>query len=78
MSFVPWNKTKWAKHNVEQGLRYSEICPGVTVGEHSESLAMFLLKDSPADNAYTLALAVLTDSILNDFYEAGYDNPLGE
>lgn len=35
------NEIKWAEANAEIGLKHNEICPGLTVKEHAESLAMF-------------------------------------
>lgn len=61
---VPWNEVKWAKANAEIGLERDEICPGLTVDQHAESLAMFDARHMNASNeAHKLAVPVLAIAI---------------
>jgi hypothetical protein len=57
---IPWNNVKWAKANVKLGLKRDEICPGVTVKQHAESLAMFEMHNTPTNNkAWVLSIPIL-------------------
>ena len=64
MATVPWNEVKWAMANAKIGLKRDEICPGLTVDQHAESLAMFDTRNMDAPNkVHALATAVLKDAI---------------
>lgn len=70
---IPWNETKFKKANVALGLEYDEICPGLTVNDHAESIAMFQLHGLPTDNLeYSIALEVAYQKIRNGLY-AGFE-----
>lgn len=64
MNTVPWNEIKWAKANAEIGLKRDEICPGLTLDQHAESVAMFEMRNTPANNgAWQLTIPVLAGVI---------------
>lgn len=46
---------EWLKANREKGLGPNEICPGLTIDQHAESIAMWRLRDEP-------------DAIYDDFF----------
>lgn len=47
---TPWVWVKYRKGNIDRGMLKDEICPGVDVTEHAESLAMFELHDREYPN----------------------------
>jgi hypothetical protein len=54
---VNWNESKWAVSNAQIGLKRDEICPGLTLDDHAESLAMFDMHALNANNkAWHLAV----------------------
>lgn len=58
------NNVKWAEANAEIGLKHNEICQGLTVDQHAESLAMFMQHDVDGNNAaWSLALKVVAAKI---------------
>lgn len=59
---VPWNEVKWAKANAQLGLKRDEICPGLTLDQHAESLAMFEQRNQCYSNKiWKLAIPVVTE-----------------
>ncbi len=61
---TPWNEIKWAKANVELGLKRDEICPGLTLDQHAESLAMFeQSKQNYTNKVWKLAIPVVAQVI---------------
>lgn len=63
MGAMTWNEVKWAEANAKLGLKRDEICPGLTLDQHAESLAMFDMRNAKTDNnrAWKLSVVVLAD-----------------
>ena len=73
---TPWNEVKWAMANARLGLQRDEICPGLTVDEHAESLAMFDCHNMNASNkVHSLAVEIVKKKIKQGLYGGIYDPP---
>jgi hypothetical protein len=65
------SRQEWTLANAHIGLEPNEICPGTTVEQHAESLAMWELHNMPEDNkAQALAVTVLASARTERFYGA--------
>jgi hypothetical protein len=47
---TPWNEVRWAMANARLGLARDEICPGLSVDDHAESIAMYDMHGIPVNN----------------------------
>lgn len=65
---VPWNEVKWAMSNARLGLKRDEICPGVTLDAHAESVAMFDQHNQPYSNdVWQLTIPVVATMLKKKF-----------
>lgn len=78
---IPWNETKWAVANAKLGLKRDEICPGLTLDQHAESIAMFDQHGLNSDTmtwkfAVAIVAAKLKQNLLGGFTEEVLDAQL--
>lgn len=70
------NAIKWAEANAEIGLKRDEICPGLTVDQHAESVAMFYRHNANLDNKkWALTVRVVAHKLAEAFMHPPLDKP---
>lgn len=63
------SRQNWAEANAQIGLQANEICPGLTVEQHAESIAMWDCRNMPTNNrAQALAVSVVSNELAERFY----------
>lgn len=75
---IPWNETKWAMANARLGLKRDEICSGLTVEQHAESLAMWDCKDVGTSNKVWALLIPIIAKKIKTALMAGYVEEINE